>query len=167
MEKEKNVQPIPFKLNGIIIREFATYKDAFSDNKQKATLNYQLDFGIDSQEKIFSVIAKCTFLQHTNPFIICGISCHFGIEPEAWGKQINADTNKISFPKQLAEHLAALTTGTLRGVLHTKLENSEFSQFMLPTLNVSKIVKDDEIIFDLNPQKDGDQPDKMESHGIT
>ncbi len=151
MEEEKNAFHLPFKLKAITTREFATDKDAFLDAEQEVTLKYTLSFGIDIQETTISVLSKCTFLQNEKAFIICGVSCLFDIQPQAWEKQITADKKKISFPRQFAEHLAVLTTSTLRGVLHTKLENSEFSNFILPNIDISKLVPADKITFDLKP----------------
>ena len=49
-------------------------------------------------------------------------------------------------PKNFITHLTVLTIGTARGILHAKLEKSGFEKFLLPTLNISDIIKDDLII---------------------
>ena len=36
--------------------------------------------------------------------------------------------------------------GTLRGVLHAKVENTPYNMFILPTINVTELVKEDIVI---------------------
>ena len=49
----------------------------------------------------------------------------------------------VSFPKGFMAHLAVITVGTTRGVLHAKTENSKFNKYFLPTINVNELVKND------------------------
>ena len=46
------------------------------------------------------------------------------------------------------KHLSVITVGTARGVLHAKTENTPFNKFVLPTINVTELVKED-VSFDL------------------
>jgi len=52
-------------------------------------------------------------------------------------------------PKGFLTHLTVLTIGTARGVLHTKLEKTGFEKYLLPTLNISDLIKED-MTFDNN-----------------
>lgn len=140
---------IPFKLKGINTKEFATQEGVFSKNAKTVELKKNIRFGINPSEKTLAVFFKCLFLQDNNPFIICEVICEFAIAPPAWEKQIQKETKRIIFPKVFTDHLAVITVGTTRGVLHTKLENTNLSQFMLPTVNIEKMRKDDYLAFDL------------------
>jgi hypothetical protein len=46
-------------------------------------------------------------------------------------------------------HFGVITVGTARGVLHSKTDGSIFNDLILPTINLTEIIKDD-IIFDLD-----------------
>lgn len=103
-------------------------------------------FGLNSDDKIFSITPKYTFESNSKPFISIQVSCYFKVEDEAWQSFIKE--NKIIFPKGFIAHMSMITVGTSRGVLHTKTENTIFNEFILPTLNVSKMVSED-VEFDL------------------
>ena len=76
------------------------------------------------------------------PFIIVEIGNHFQIEEIAWNSFCQ-DAEKIVIPKEFATHLLVLTIGTLRGVLHSKTENTEYNNFVLPTINVTEMINSD------------------------
>jgi len=54
----------------------------------------------------------------------------------------------IRLEKELMSHLAVITVGTCRGILHSKTEGIKFNQFYLPTINVDDLISD-EVTFDL------------------
>ena len=77
------------------------------------------------------------------------VSCHFKIEDASWNSFIKK--NKLIVPKQFLAHLAMLTTGTSRGVLFAKTEATQFSKFIVPTLNVTEMIKEDASFDILEP----------------
>ena len=50
-------------------------------------------------------------------------------------------------PSGFVCHLAMLAIGTARGVLHAKTENTLFNKYLIPTINVAELIKDDIIFF--------------------
>ena len=80
------------------------------------------------------------FEQKKTPFIIIEIANHFNIEETTWNN-LKKTENGLIIPKEFASHLVMLTIGTLRGTLHCKTENTEFSDFILPTINVTELIK--------------------------
>jgi hypothetical protein len=38
-----------------------------------------------------------------------------------------------------------LTVGTARGVLHAKTENTKYNRYVLPTINVASMIKNDAV----------------------
>ena len=74
------------------------------------------------------------------------ISCFLKIEDSAWESfKLN---NQITFPKDFIAHMAMITVGTSRGVLHSKTEGTIFNKYILPTINVAKMIPED-ITFDI------------------
>jgi hypothetical protein len=55
---------------------------------------------------------------------------------------------KITFPQNFVCHMAMLTVGTSRGILHSKTENTIFNSYILPTTNVKEIISSD-VWFDI------------------
>jgi hypothetical protein len=45
--------------------------------------------------------------------------------------------------------MGMITVGTCRGILHAKTENTKFNQFLIPTINVAELIKEDSV-FEFN-----------------
>jgi hypothetical protein len=76
-------------------------------------------------------------------FLKIQVSCHFTIEENSWTSFIQNENKKLVVPKEFLAHLAMITTGTTRGVLFAKTEATPFSKFIVPTLNVAEMIKED------------------------
>lgn len=65
------------------------------------------------------------------------------ISPESWEKI--KKKNRITFPKDFLTHCAALSIGTMRGILYEKVSkmNSPISQFILPLIDISDAIEED------------------------
>ncbi|WP_017734056.1 hypothetical protein [Nafulsella turpanensis] len=142
---------IPFALKGIKTVEFATLKDSFKDG-DTVNIDSGFELGINQEENSLLVLYSVSFLSGDKPFIVLKLTCNFGVDPDAFKDFADYEQNKIIVPKGFFTHLAVITVGTARGVLHAKLENTNFSQFLLPTIDVSQVLQED-VIFDEVPQK--------------
>ena len=56
---------------------------------------------------------------------------------------VDNKTNTLNVPHGFPGHLAMLTGGTTRGILHAKTEGTCYNQYVLPTINVTEIIKED------------------------
>ena len=70
----------------------------------------------------------------------------FKIEDKSWGGFIKK--KEIIFPKAFVAHMAMITVGTSRGILHSKTEGTPYNELILPTLNVADMIPED-IKFDI------------------
>lgn len=140
---DNNVK-INFGLVKIRTEQFVIFEENFNKD-EVINLNTDLSFGLNSKDKVFLVTPKYTFESNGKPFMAIQISCFFKIDESTWE---SFKTNKqIVFPKDFVAHMAMITVGTSRGILHTKTEGTIFNEFLLPFLNVSEMVSDD-ILFD-------------------
>jgi len=137
---------IGFALKSIKTEQFATFEENYS-KKKEVNLNTDLEFKINKEHKEIGVYTTFTFMHSKKTFIKLEVSCHFDISPDAWNSFLDKDT--ITFPKGFISHLAMLTVGTSRGVLHSKTTGTEFNQYILPTLNIGEMITTD-IDFDFN-----------------
>jgi hypothetical protein len=133
-----NKNAVPFKLFQITTEEFATIEDNLNDGK--ISMNNALGYAADIESSAIKCTLKVVFSQDSQPFLIIQASCEFEIETKAWSEMLNSKKNILTIEKGFATHLALLTTGTVRGILHAKTENTVFNQFLLPTLNVNEMV---------------------------
>ncbi len=133
---------VGFKLKQITTEQFAIIKDAFDNTNNEISMSIGVKFGLNIDEKAIASFVKVQFEQNKKTFLISEIANHFNIDKTAWNSfSINKD--KLTLPRGFASHLVMLTVGTLRGVLHSKTENTEFNQFILPTINVVELIIDD------------------------
>jgi hypothetical protein len=139
---------VPFRLVNIATTQFATI-DSVSIQDDSIDISVEYSFGINEENRILGCHSRFLFLSNKNTFIILHVSCEFEIELEAWSHFINQESKKITFPKLLGTHLATITVGTARGVLHTKTENTKFNSYFLPTIDVTQSIISD-ISLDIN-----------------
>ncbi len=78
-------------------------------------------------------------------FLIIEAGCHFVIDPDSWSKMLDSENDKLNVPKGFLKHMAMLTVGTARGILHAKTENTPFNKYNLPTINLDKMISQDSV----------------------
>lgn len=145
--KKENTQ-VGFALKGIKTEQFAIFEENYSPKKE-TSLGTELQFKLDQNNKQIAVFLGFEFLQGKKVFLKIQVSCHFKIEESSWSSLIQE--NKLIVPKGFLAHLAMITTGTSRGVLFAKTEATPFSTFIIPTLNVAEMIKED-VLFDIAVQ---------------
>lgn len=142
-----NSEEITFGLRKITTGQFATI-DSVAIKDDSIRLNFCFTFGINEDFRMVVCTAKFEFFSEELPFMIIDVSCDFEVAQASWKYLINTDSNKIILPLFLVTHLAVLTVGTARGVLHCKTENTKYNKYFLPTINVTDSIKSD-ITIDL------------------
>ncbi|RFC54635.1 hypothetical protein [Brumimicrobium aurantiacum] len=140
------MKEVGFALRKINTEEFATI-DTEVVNVNDIQLNINNGFGINEENKLVACYFHLQFELNESPFIILKLNCEFEIDESAWESFVTSK-NRIKFKKAFLQHLAVITIGTARGVLHAKTENTLYNKFHLPTINVLEMIKKDEI-FDL------------------
>ena len=130
---------VGFVLRKIGTDQFATIESSCMDD-ESIQISVEIDFGIDDKNKFIACYTKFQFLTNDSPFIILHVSCEFEVDQNAWNQFIDVEKNKIDFPLGFARHLAVITTGTARGILHAKTEGTKFNIYFLPTINVNEAV---------------------------
>lgn len=133
---------IPFQIKAITTREFATIKNAHRDGEEIGIAT-GFKFGVDNDDHAIAVLLDLAFECTEIPFVILKIRMEFDVIPDSFEKFKNKKSKVITVPKGFLTHLAAMTVSTARGILHTKLEGSDFDFLLLPALNVSEILQED------------------------
>lgn len=134
---------IGFKIVGLRTEQFATLEENFVEKKKSEVIT-DLEFRANKESHQIGVFSTFTFKIAKKPFIILQISCHFMITEESWSSCI--DGTMATFPKEFMTHLTMIAIGSARGILHSKTEGTSFNRFLLPTINVTELVKED-VIF--------------------
>ncbi|WP_268034024.1 hypothetical protein [Algoriphagus sp. PAP.12] len=140
-------QQVTFNLKGISTDEFATIKECYNkeeDVQVETGYGFEIDPGNYTVAVRFSILFKC----NESPFIVLKLTCAFDVEKESFDSFLDSESGKYIIPKGFLTHLTVLTIGTARGVLHVKLEKTGFEKYLLPTLNVSDLIKED-MVFEI------------------
>ncbi len=143
---EIKTNPVSFALKRIATEQFAIIEEAHKENI-KINLVTDLRFATDKDIRVIAIFAQFKFEQAKLPFLLIEVSCHFQITEESWESFKTNESTKIIIPHGFMSHLTMLTVGTARGILHTKTEGTRFNQYILPTINVNNLIKDD-VSFD-------------------
>ncbi len=136
--KKENIK-VGFTLQGIKTEQFAIFEENYFPKKEVG-LGTELQFKLDQTNNQIGVFLGFEFMQTKKVFIKILVSCHFKINEDNWGEFIQKEETKLTVPKGFLAHIAMITTGTARGVLFAKTEGTEFSKFIVPTLNVSEMI---------------------------
>lgn len=140
MENQEKI--VRFSIVRIQTEQFATIPESYQSDTE-FEINHELSFGIDKVNQMV-LVRKTARYQHPErpPFLLITVTCYFRIEDESWHDLQVANTTQLQLPRNFAIHLAVTTVGTLRGVLHTKTEQTPFNQFIMPPVNVLDLVPD-------------------------
>jgi hypothetical protein len=140
MEKKNQVG---FILRKITTEQFAIIESSFDKMNENIEVSNSVRFALDLNLKMVNAIVSVQFSQEKGPFLILEIACFFEIMEENWIEMFNPELEQFTLPKSIATHFVVLAVGTLRGVLHAKVENTFLNGFLMPTINVTEMVKED------------------------
>lgn len=133
---------VGFGLIKITTEQFAIIESAFIES-ETIQMGVGIEYGIDVEHKVVACIIRFELMIKNSPFLLIHVRCDFGVEEDAWAEFSCEENKSICFPQGFARHLAVLTVGTARGVLHAKTESTRFNEFSLPTININDFVKED------------------------
>lgn len=139
----KKKKPLRFRIYQIETIQFALLQDKMSrdDLSFSVRFGYQLDY----QNKLIRTIFKFDLLHNDHPAVVIEVAVDFNIESESFESQIEKEL-EYRVPKDFAIHLAMVTVGTTRGILHEKTRNTPFNTFPIPTIDLTQSIKND-LIF--------------------
>jgi len=138
----QSAEGIGFMLSKITTEQFAIIEDNFAADRE-IEIQANFSFAADNINKVIGVFSSFIFECDKKQFIVIEAACHFSILRETWNNMIDKTKNQIVVSVNLLQHLAVLTVGTTRGILHAKTENTKFNHFYLPTINVTEFIKED------------------------
>lgn len=142
---------VPFALTKIQTLEFAIIEKSYSQTSE-AQISQTINFSVDPSNRQVGVEPRFEYIQHS-PFLIIEVRCVFTISNDAWSKWMDKSKGVFILPRNIATHMAVLTVGTTRGVLHAKTEGNYFNMFVLPTWNLSNVIDKDCVIAIEQEQK--------------
>lgn len=137
------MEAIKYTLRGVSIEQFATVFEPTGDNIQ---LNLNIPIRTNYEERTIAVGANIQFLDRDKLFLVAEVLCHFIIEEDSWNRITDNKTNDAVLPKGLVSNLARIAISTSRGALCAKTENTPYSKFFLPLIEMPEEQGEDLII---------------------
>lgn len=139
MEKKNNIN---FLMKGIEIAEFAILEPNI-DGIKKIRFNTGLQFGVSDENTAIVCNVIIEFLDESEKKLVkLKTDNHFKVKPEDWVEL--KEENVIIIPKNFLIHISMISVSTTRGVLHCKTENTPYSGFILPLIDVKSMIESDE-----------------------
>lgn len=134
---------IQYSLRGVSIEQFATPFEPKSDSIQ---LNLNIPIRTNYQERSIAVGANIQFLENDKSFLIAEVLCHFTIDESSWNSLTDTSSKDAVLPKAFVNNLVRIAISTSRGALCAKTENTPFSKYYLPIIEIQEDHGEDIVI---------------------
>lgn len=129
---------IPFRIRQIKTQQFAMFPDLLINGKGVAVQS-EFNFGVNSEVKDIFCNTRMTYSQDEKLLMTIEVNCFFEISDEG-SKQLKEQGRiEVGFLR----YLATIATGTVRGIIHTKTENTSLNPIVLPPINLVDAIKED------------------------
>ena len=129
---------IPFRIRQINFQQFAMFPDLLI-NGNKVAVKSEFNFGVNSEVKDIFCISRITYSQDEKLLLTTEVICFFEISEEGSKQLIEQGRIEVDFLR----YLATIATGTVRGIIHTKTENTSLNPIVLPPINLVDAIKED------------------------
>lgn len=137
-------EKIAFRIHRIETLQFAILIDTI--DSEELTISSGFGFGIDPDDCLLRSTFKYEFQSEQKPALILEVAVDFAIEPESFSQNLKNEANYI-IPKHMANHLAMITVGTARGILHEKTNGTDLNKYLIPTIDITESIRED-VVFD-------------------
>ncbi len=138
--KNPGTELVNFSFHKIVTEQFAIIEESY-DSKKKVELTIDTRFTVAPPDRMVGTHVLFKFNHEKKPFMIVEVACFFTVDQDSWKKWFSKNT--IIVPAFFVTHMVAATVGTLRGVLHSKTEGTIFNKYIIPPVDVTKLIKND------------------------
>ncbi len=124
---------IQYKLRGVTVEQFATI---FEPSGGKTEFNLSIPIKTNYNERALAVGANIRFSNDDKPFLVAEAFCHYEIQEDCWKRLSEDNSSDVKLPPDFMDMLARIAIGTIRGVLAAKTENTPYSKYFLPIVEI-------------------------------
>ena len=130
---------IKYRLCNVSIEQFAML---FEPTGDQIELNVSIPIKTSYRERAIAVGANVKYSEGGKTFLMAEVFCHYEIDEICWNELSNRYEKDVVLPKEFMAALARIAIGTTRGAICAKTENTPFSKYYLPIVEVKN--EDDE-----------------------
>ena len=129
---------IPFRIRQIKTQQFAMFPDLLVNGKE-VTVDSEFSFGVNAEVKNILCVTKLSYRQNDNLLLTTEVHCVFDIQEDGANQLKEQGRVVVDFLR----YLATIATGTVRGIIHTKTENTVLNSVVVPPINLVEAIKED------------------------
>ena len=129
---------IPYRIHQIKTQQFAIFPERLV-NQSQVLIKSDFSFGVNKELTNIKCNTKISYTQDENLLLIIEVTCLFDIDKDASKQLLEAGRIEVDFLR----YLATITTGTIRGIIHTKTEGTSLNLIVLPPINLMDAIKND------------------------
>ena len=129
---------IPFRIRQIKTQQFAMFPDLLV-NGEVVQIQTEFSFGVSNEINDIFCNTKLSYIQNEKLLLTGEFLCYFAISEEGTQHLKHLGRIDVGFLR----YLATIATGTVRGIIHTKTENTVLNTIVLPPINLVEVIKDD------------------------
>lgn len=129
---------IPFRIRQIKTHQFAMFPDLLV-NGEEVKVESEFSFGVNNEINDIICNTKLSYTQDDKLLLTTEVHCYFEISEEGTSQLKQQGRIEVCFLR----YLATIATGTVRGIIHTKTENTALNPVVLPPLNLVEAIKSD------------------------
>ena len=108
-------------------------------NGEEVRVESEFSFGVNSELNDGICNTKLSYTQNEKLLLTTEVRCYFDISEEGSSQLKQQGRIEVGFLR----YLATIATGTVRGIIHTKTENTTLNPVVLPPLNLVEAIKSD------------------------
>lgn len=129
---------IPFRIRQIKTQQFAMFPDLLVNGKE-VTVDSEFSFGVNTEVQNILCVTKLSYRQDENLLLTTEVHCIFDIREDGTNQLKEQGRVVVDFLR----YLATIATGTVRGIVHTKTENTVLNSVVVPPINLVEAIKED------------------------
>lgn len=129
---------IPFRIRQIKTQQFAMFPDQFKNGPDVNILS-EFAFGVNKEASDIRCTARLSYTQEEKLLLTIEVHCFFDVSQEGSEQLLERGRVEVGFLR----YLATIATGTVRGIIHTKTENTVLNPIVLPPINLVDAIKED------------------------
>jgi len=133
------MKEIQYYLKDIDESQFAVFPENFVEGKEVAVFA-KMNVASNNDGTSLKCDSRLELKQDDNMFIVSEIACKFAVTKESWE---DVDEKKKMLPSGFIRHLTSIAIGTQRGIIIARTKESSIHKFILPPIDLTKVVKDD------------------------
>ena len=128
-----------FQISAIEVEQFATFPIPETDSKL-VQFDVNLDLNLNEEKRHINCSFNVTLRLLDEVIVKLQVKCAYLIYQEVWDTWVDSEYPKPNIPIDTIENIADQTMATARGILYVKTENTKYSTFFIPVLDLKDAI---------------------------